>query len=203
MRIRIQTRRLSWSILRSWPKRLNKAKNTLILNHPIEGKEKYLDHGDEEYLGHIELPDELKASYHDGQSSLDSYNKMSGCETAWWAKTIETALPEHHVQSIELETDNENEEHVAHHAPVKHFELERSGSECYNKHINYREESTALRIWQWCNRPRSQWRWCRLNCGRICQKILLWTPKRQSGKYPAFLLFNCFCYNLSTLFIEF
>ncbi len=43
---------------------------------------------------------------------------------------MKAALPEHHVQRIELETDDKNEKHVTHHGPIKHFELEGGGCEC-------------------------------------------------------------------------
>ena len=82
---------------------------------------------------HVELPNKLKHSDHDGQSGLNANNKMSSCETTSATKAIETALPKHHVQSIELQAYDENEEHVTHHAPVEHFEPEGCGCECWDK----------------------------------------------------------------------
>jgi hypothetical protein len=84
-------------------------------------------------LGYVELSNKLKHSNHNGQSSLNTYDKMYSCETAGGTKAIETALPEHHVQSIELQTYDKNEEHVTHHGPVEHFEPEGGGCESWDK----------------------------------------------------------------------
>ena len=57
---------------------------------------------------------------------------MSSCETTCTTKTIETALPKHNVQSVELQAYDENEECVTHHAPVEHFVFEGGGCECWD-----------------------------------------------------------------------
>ena len=79
----------------------------------------------------IDLSNELKAGDHDRKCSLNTYDKMSGGEIAGCTEPDEAALPEHEVQRVELQTDDQNEEHVAHHGPVEHFELEGGGGEGY------------------------------------------------------------------------
>ena len=95
LKIRIQRGKLSSLTLQSLILRLNKVKTTFILNCPIKRKEKDFHHCNEEDLYLVELTYEFKTCDHDGQSSLNTHNKMSSCETTCGTKTVETALPEH------------------------------------------------------------------------------------------------------------
>lgn len=84
-------------------------------------------------MRHVKLTYKLKASYHNCQSSLNGNNKMSRSETTSCTKPIKTALPEHDIQCIELQAYNKNKEHIAHHAPIVHFEPKRCGGECWDR----------------------------------------------------------------------